>query len=72
MGSTIPDEEYTAQGARTVPDAATVFEEAEMILGVKEPQPEEVAMLRPDHLLFTYLHLAPAPDLTKGLSALRA
>jgi alanine dehydrogenase len=67
VGSTIPDEEYVAQGARIVPDAATVFEEAEMILGVKEPQPEEVAMLRPDHLLFTYLHLAPAPDLTKGL-----
>ena len=67
VGSTIPDEEYTAQGARIVPDAAAVFEEAEMILGVKEPQPEEVAMLRPDHLLFTYLHLAPAPDLTKGL-----
>ena len=67
VGSTIPDEEYTAQGARIVPDAAAVFEEAEMVLGVKEPQPEEVAMLRPDHLLFTYLHLAPAPDLTKGL-----
>ena len=67
VGSTIPDEEYVAQGARMVPDAATVFEEAEMILGVKEPQPEEVALLRPDHLLFTYLHLAPAPDLTKGL-----
>jgi alanine dehydrogenase len=67
VGSTIPDEEYTAQGARIVPDAATVFEEAEMILGVKEPQPQEVEMLRPDHLLFTYLHLAPAPDLTKGL-----
>ena len=38
-----------------------------MILGVKEPQPEEVEMLRPHHLLFTYLHLAPNPDLTKGL-----
>ena len=44
-----------------------MFDEAEMILGVKEPQPEEVEMLRPDHLLFTYLHLAPAPELTKGL-----
>ena len=63
-GSTIPDEEYTAQGARIAPDAATVFEEAEMILGVKEPQPVEVEMLRPDHLLFTYLHLAPDPALT--------
>jgi alanine dehydrogenase len=67
VGSTIPDEEYTAQGARIAPDAETVFEEAEMVLGVKEPQPQEVAMLRPDHLLFTYLHLAPAPELTKGL-----
>ena len=38
-----------------------------MVLGVKEPQPEEVAMLRPEHVLFTYLHLAPAPELTSGL-----
>src|ERR671916_3324972 len=67
IGSTIPDEEYTAQRARILPDAESVFEEAEMILGVKEPQPGEVEMLRPDHLLFTYLHLAPDPDLTKGL-----
>jgi alanine dehydrogenase len=67
VGSTIPDEEYIAQGARILPDAASVFEEAEMILGVKEPQPEEVELLRPHHLLFTYLHLAPNPDLTKGL-----
>jgi alanine dehydrogenase len=71
-GSTIPDEEYTAQGARIAPDAAAVFEEAEMILGVKEPQPVEVEMLRPDHLLFTYLHLAPDPALTKGLCESRA
>ena len=68
-GSTIPDSEYTEQGARIAPDAAAVFEEAEMILGVKEPQPDEVAMLRPHHLLFTYLHLAPDPDLTRGLCA---
>src|SRR6187455_546239 len=67
IGSTIPDEEYIAQGARIAPDAEAVFEEAEMILGVKEPQPQEVEMLRPDHLLFTYLHLAPAPELTKSL-----
>src|ERR671924_1058888 len=69
VGSTIPDEEYVAQGARMAPDAASVFEEADMILGVKEPQPQEVEMLRPDHLLFTYLHLAPAPELTRGLQA---
>jgi alanine dehydrogenase len=67
VGSTIPDEEYVAQGARIVPDAASVFDEAELLLGVKEPQPQEVEMLRPHHLLFTYLHLAPDPELTKGL-----
>src|ERR671913_2618255 len=67
VGSTIPDEEYEAQGARMLPDAQSVFDEAEMLLGVKEPQPQEVEMLRPDHLLFTYLHLAPDPDLTRGL-----
>ncbi|HZO09200.1 MAG TPA: alanine dehydrogenase, partial [Myxococcota bacterium] len=67
VGSTIPDNEYTAQGARILPDAQSVFDEAEMVLGVKEPQPQEVEMLRPDHLLFTYLHLAPDPGLTKGL-----
>ncbi len=68
LGSTIPDDEYVAQGARVAPDAQTVFEEAEMILGVKEPQPEEVEMLRPQHLLLTYLHLAPDPELTRGLA----
>jgi alanine dehydrogenase len=68
-GSTIPDAEYTAQGARIAADAAAVFEEAELILGVKEPQPGEVAMLQPHHLLFTYLHLAPDPELTRGLQA---
>ena len=68
-GSTIEDSEYEAQGARIVPDAAAVFDEAEMILGVKEPQPEEVEMLQPHQTLFTYLHLAPDPELTKGLCA---
>ncbi|MGH2714129.1 MAG: alanine dehydrogenase [Thermoleophilaceae bacterium] len=72
VGSTIPDEEFTAQGARIAPDAKAVFDEAEMVLGVKEPQPREVAMLRPDHLLFTYLHLAPDPELTRGLVESRA
>jgi alanine dehydrogenase len=66
-GSTIPDAEFTAQGARIAPDAASVFDEADLILGVKEPQPSEVAMLQPHHLLFTYLHLAPDPELTRGL-----
>jgi alanine dehydrogenase len=66
-GSALPDAAYTAQGARVLPDAAAVFDQAEMILGVKEPQPGEVEMLRPEHTLFTYLHLAPAPELTRAL-----
>ena len=67
LGSTIPDAEYEAQGARILPDAAAVFDQGELLLGVKEPQPTEVAMLRPEHTLFTYLHLAPDPELTRGL-----
>src|SRR4051794_26221472 len=67
-GSVIPEDEYEAQGARIVPDAAAVFDEAELILKVKEPMPEEVQRLRPEHTLFTYLHLAPAPELTRGLA----
>jgi alanine dehydrogenase len=67
LGSAINDADYEAQGARILPDAESVFGEAEMVLGVKEPQPEEVALLRPEHTLFTYLHLAPAPELTRGL-----
>ena len=66
-GSAITDADYEAQGARTLPDAEAVFGEAEMVLGVKEPQPGEVGMLRPEQTLFTYLHLAPAPELTQGL-----
>jgi alanine dehydrogenase len=66
-GSAIADADYTAQGARIVPDAEALFAEAEMVLKVKEPQPPEVALLRPGQTLFTYLHLAPAPELTQGL-----
>ncbi len=66
-GSAIADADYAAQGARLVPDAACVFEQADLILKVKEPQASEVAMLRPDHVLFTYLHLAPDPEQTSGL-----
>src|ERR671935_1232250 len=66
-GSAISDPDYTSQGARILPDAETVFGEAEMIVKVKEPQPGEVAMLEPRHTLFTYLHLAPDPALTRGL-----
>ena len=66
-GSAITDASYEAQGATIVPDAAAVFEAAEMILHVKELQPAEIEMLRPGQLLFTYLHLAPDPEQTRGL-----
>ena len=66
-GSAIPDADYERQGAQIAPDADSIFAAAEMILGVKEPQPDEIALLRPEHTLFTYLHLAPAPELTCGL-----
>jgi len=66
-GSAIPDAEYAEQGARMVPDAEALFAQASLIVKVKEPQPAEVALLRPEHVLFTYLHLAPDPVLTQGL-----
>jgi len=68
-GSGITDEAYAAQGATILPDADAVFEEASLIVKVKEPQPEEVARLRPHHTLFTYLHLAADVELTRGLMA---
>jgi len=66
-GSAIEDADYTGQGASILPDAESVFGEADMIVKVKEPQASEVAMLEPRHTLFTYLHLAPDPELTSGL-----
>jgi alanine dehydrogenase len=66
-GSAIADAGYEAQGATIVADAAAVFGEAEMVMHVKELQAEEIAMLSPGQLLFTYLHLAPDPEQTRGL-----
>jgi alanine dehydrogenase len=66
-GSSIADAQYEAQGATILPDAEAVWAEAELVLGVKEPQPEEIGHLRPGHTLFTYLHLAPNPELTRAL-----
>ena len=67
MGIDFSDKAYEKVGATIVGTAADVFEQAEMIVKVKEPQPSEIAMLRPSHLLFTYLHLAPDPDQARGL-----
>jgi alanine dehydrogenase len=68
-GSAISDADYRAQGAALVPDAEAVFGEADLIVKVKEPQPDEVARLEPRHTLFTYLHLAADAELTRGLCA---
>jgi alanine dehydrogenase len=63
----LADEQYTAAGAQIVADAATVFAQAEMIVKVKEPQPDECQMLREGQILYTYLHLAPDPEQTAAL-----
>ncbi len=68
-GASYADEQYLTAGAEIAPDAATVFREAELIVKVKEPQPAEVEMLRADHILFTYLHLAANKTLTESLAA---
>lgn len=67
-GSTIHDDEFEAQGAKIVADARSVFDGAEMILKVKEPQASEVEMFHEGQTLFTYLHLAAYPKLADGLA----
>jgi alanine dehydrogenase len=66
-GSAITDHEYMQAGAGIALKAAEVWRKADLIVKVKEPQPSEYAFLRPDLILFTYLHLAPLPDLTNRL-----
>jgi alanine dehydrogenase len=66
-GSALSDEQFQAQGATIVADARTLFGAAELVLKVKEPQSSEVELLRPEHTLFTYLHLAAEPELARGL-----
>ena len=68
-GIGMSDEQYVTAGATLVEEAAQVFAQAEMIVKVKEPQPQECAMLRPGQILYTYLHLAPDPEQTKALVA---
>jgi len=68
-GASYPDEQYERAGAILLDGAAAVFEAAELIVKVKEPQPSEIALLKPHHLLFTYLHLAASKSLTEQLAA---
>jgi len=67
IGINASDEDYIKAGASIIDTAKEIFEKAEMIVKVKEPQAVEVAMLRKGQILFTYLHLAPDPAQTKGL-----
>jgi alanine dehydrogenase len=66
-GAGYTDEDYVKAGAEIAPDAAAVFSAAKMIVKVKEPQKVEWEKLTKDHILFTYLHLAPDPAQTEGL-----
>ena len=66
-GIGLTDEQYAAAGATIVPSAQEIFAQADMVVKVKEPQPQECAMLRPGQILYTYLHLAPDPEQTAAL-----
>jgi alanine dehydrogenase len=68
-GIDFEDSDYVEAGAKVVGSAREVFAGADMIVKVKEPQASEIAMLEPRHVLFTYLHLAPDLEQTKGLLA---
>ncbi len=67
LGSGFSDEEYINAGCKILPEEKDVFDRAEMIIKVKEPEECEYPLFRKGQILFTYLHLAPAPELTKFL-----
>jgi alanine dehydrogenase len=67
LGSSITDEEYASAGAVMLETAKEVFDQADMIMKVKEPLPAEYGLFKENQVLFTYLHLAPEPELTKAL-----
>ena len=67
VGSGFSDDEYIAVGAEIISSAKEVFASADMIIKVKEPLPSEYDLLREGQILYTYLHLAPAPELTQAL-----
>jgi alanine dehydrogenase len=69
LGIGADDATYQAAGAKIIATAAEIFAKCDMIVKVKEPQPVEWAQLREGQILYTYLHLAPDPEQTKGLVA---
>jgi alanine dehydrogenase len=66
-GSGFPDEEYVQAGATIVDTAAEIFAKSDMVMHVKEPQPQEYGLIRKDQIVFTYLHLAADEQQTRGL-----
>jgi alanine dehydrogenase len=69
LGSGITDEEYTRYGARIVPTPEEIYAQSDMVVKVKEPQPQEIAMIRPGQVVFTYFHFAADGKLTQGMIA---
>ncbi len=67
LGSSFTDEEYEKAGATILGTAAEVYAVSDFIIKVKEPLPSEYSMLKPGQIMFTYLHLAPEPGLTRAL-----
>lgn len=67
LGSSVTDREYAEAGALIIDSAAEVWNRADLVMKVKEPQPSEYPYFRKGLILFTYLHLAPLPDLTDAL-----
>lgn len=67
LGSGIANDDYVQAGAQILASAADVFAAADMIMKVKEPQPQEYGFFKEGQILFTYLHLAPEPELTQAL-----
>jgi alanine dehydrogenase len=66
-GSGIVDEEYVKTGAALLETAEDVFDKSEMVIKVKEPLPQEYGLIKEGQILFTFLHLAPLPELTQAL-----
>lgn len=67
LGSSITDEEYVSAGAVMLETPKKVYEKADMIMKVKEPLPAEYELMKENQIMFTYLHLAPEPKLTKAM-----
>jgi len=67
LGSRLPDETYAGLGVEIVDTVEEMFDRAELIVKVKDPSPKEVSLLKPEQTLFSFLHLAPQPELTHKL-----